>query len=252
MEALVLCGGFATRLEPITLFVPKPLLPIGGRPILDYIVEDLETTDITRIVISTNKKFEDQFRYWIKTKKASGFKKELDIVVEPPLNNGDKFGAIKGINYAIEQAGIRDDILVVAGDNFYSDGVSVLMDYFKNSGRHATIYVHDVGSLAEAKRFGIVEIGQNNQVKGFQEKPANPNSTLASTGIYAYPKELLARFGDYLKGNNNPDAPGYFLQWLTSKEEVYALINKGKWYDIGTIDTYKEVFSAFNEGKTAV
>ncbi len=246
MDALVLCGGFATRLEPITLFVPKPLLPIGGRPILDYIVDDLaDAPEVNRIIISTNMKFAEQFRYWANNKSASGIRKKLELVVEPALHNGEKFGAIKGIRFAIEKAGVADDLIIIAGDNFYSSSVSEAIKGFAREGRKPTVCVHDVGSLGEASRFGIVKM-ESSTIKEFEEKPVAPTSTMASTGIYIYPKEALARFEEYLAGQNNPDAPGFFLKWLIGKEEVRGIVQKGEWFDIGNIDTYSKLCAQFN------
>lgn len=245
MDVLILCGGFATRLEPITLFVPKPLLPIGGKPILDYIVDDLEKSKIDRIIISTNKKFENQFEYWAKMRMASGLKKKIELVVEPAMENGNKLGAIKGIQYAIEKAGITGDLIVIAGDNFYNSSISTAIEHFESS-RKATVCVHDVGSLEEAKRFGIVHMN-GDLIKSFEEKPENPNSTMASTGIYIYPKEVLHKFSEYLSSGNSPDAPGYFLKWLIGNTEVHGVVQKGEWFDIGTLKMYSRVYSLFNE-----
>ncbi len=244
MEALILCGGFATRLEPLTLFVPKPLLPIGGKPILDYIVEDLAKSDVTRIIISVNRKFESQFRYWLSSKKALGFPNQIELVVEPTVSHGHKFGAIKGIEYAIEEAGIRSDLVIVAGDNFYDWKLSEMVAEFGKSGKHPMVCVHNVQSLEEAKKFGVVSI-DNGAVAGFEEKPSSPKSTLVSTGIYIYPQGMLGRFKEYLDTGNTPDAPGYFLQWLIKRTPVKSFKMDGKWFDIGTLGTYKEVFSMF-------
>ena len=246
MEALILCGGFATRLEPITLFVPKPLLPIGGRPILDRIVDDAaKTKEVKRIIISTNKKFGDQFEYWMGNKKASGMPKEMQLLVEPTMHDGNKFGAIKGIEYAIKNAKVDDDLMIIAGDNVYGWSVSTAVDEFVSTGRKATVCVHDVGSLDEAKKFGVVGT-ENGIVSSFEEKPAEPKSTIASTGIYIYPRELLGKFSEYLAGENNPDAPGHFLKWLIGNTEVHAVVQDGTWFDIGTLETYRKVFEQFN------
>lgn len=241
MDAVILCGGFATRLEPITLFVPKPLLPINGRPIIDHILDGIQKLDIDRFVFSTNMKFYDQFRYWAECR--DGIRGKVEIVAEPSMHHGEKFGAIKGINYTIEKAGLKDDLLIVAGDNFYDFSLLRLVDEFKKH-RKVTIAVHDIKSTDEAKRFGVVDI-DNGKVVGFQEKPEKPKSSLISTGIYVFPKEMLDKFGEYVSDGNNPDAPGYFLQWLIGKEDIRAVIYKEKWYDIGTVDTYREVFDSY-------
>src|SRR5271168_4663726 len=112
MDAIILCGGYATRLEPITFFVPKPLLPVNGKPILDHIIDDMEGLKINRFVLSTNLKFYDQFEYWAANKKNSPEK--IELIAEPSMDHSEKFGAIKGLNYTIEKAGVTDDILIIA------------------------------------------------------------------------------------------------------------------------------------------
>ncbi len=241
MDAIILCGGFATRLEPITLFVPKPLLPIKGRPILDHIMEGMEKIEVNRYVFSTNKKFYDQFKNWASCK--GNHEGKIELVVEPSMHHGEKFGAIKGIQYTIEKAGLNDDILIVAGDNFYNFGLSKMVEEFKKH-RKVTIAVHDIKSVDEASRFGVVHM-DGNRVVGFEEKPNSPKSSLISTGIYIIPKEIIGRVNEYVSDGNNPDAPGYFLQWLMGKEEVYGVVYTQDWYDIGTVDTYKKVFDSY-------
>ena len=246
MDVLILCGGYATRLEPITLFIPKPLLAIGGKPIIDNIVDDIkDCKEVNRIIISTNKKFEAQFRYWMDNKRASGFPKQLEIIVEPTTEHKEKLGAIRGIEYAIGKAGISDDMMIVAGDNFYKWSLRNMIYEFINSGRKATVCVHDVGSVEDAKKFGIVQL-QGKRIVKFEEKPENPSSTMASTGIYLYPKDMIPKFSEYLSGDNNPDAPGHFLHWLVNSTEIEAVINDGEWFDIGTLETYHKVYSQFN------
>ncbi len=240
MDALILCGGFATRLEPITLFVPKPLLPINGRPILDYTIDNVVSNGAKRIVVSTNQKFANQFEYWKKNIECVKGLKNLEMVTEPTMHNGEKYGAIRGIQHAIETLGISDDLLIVAGDNFYDFNLSALLDHF-NRTRKPILVTYDIKSLDEAKRFGVVTL-DGDRIVDFQEKPQAPASTKISTGIYAFPKEMLHKFSEYLGDNNNPDAPGYFLQWLIKRAEIESISYTGKWYDVGNIDTYKEVF----------
>lgn len=243
MDALILCGGFATRLEPITLFVPKPLLPVGDRPILDHIMDSIAALGIERIVLSTNKKFGGQFRYWAENRMASGFKAKIEIVVEPTMHHGEKFGAIKGVAYTVESAKLKNDLLIIAGDNFFAFDLKRMVDHFEKS-RKATIAAFDIKSTEGAKRFGVVQV-KDDVVIGFEEKPESPKSSLISTGIYLFPREMLKKFHEYVTDGNNPDAPGYFLQWLLGRDEIRGVIYTGAWYDIGTVDTYKKVFDAY-------
>ncbi len=242
MEAIILCGGFATRLEPITYFVPKPLLPVNGRPILDYIMESINGLGLKRITISANKKFADQFALWVE---RSGYKNsmELRLVVEPTTNDGEKLGAVGGIEYVIENAGIDDDLMIIAGDNLYDFDMKKLHGSFRESGK-PTIGLYDIKSKDEARRFGVVRV-ENGRITEFAEKPENPESTLISTGIYALPRKDLGSIKSSLDDKNHRDSPGYFIKWLAERKEVQGVVYEGRWFDIGTIDTYKAVFDQY-------
>ena len=245
IRALILCGGFATRLDPITYFVPKSLLPIGsaGKPIVEYILDDLAALGMDEVLISTNAKFLGHFEYW-----AGNISREhdvkIDFVVEGTVSNSEKLGAIKGIRYAIEEAKIDTDLLIVAGDNLYDFSVKGVIDDLKKYGK-PVVGLFDVGSVDEARKMGVVEL-KGNRIVAFSEKPAEPKTTMISTGIYAFPKEMLGSFGEYLDGGNNPDAVGYFIKWLSERKEVIGHLYEGKWHDIGTLDTYRKVFDEYS------
>ncbi|MEM3252845.1 MAG: nucleotidyltransferase family protein [Candidatus Micrarchaeaceae archaeon] len=244
MKALILCGGFATRLEPITYFIPKPLLPIGagGKPIIEYILNDVIRSGISDITISTNSKFEGAFKYWLSLRiNSPGIK--VSMVVEPSKSNAEKYGAVKGIAYAIEKEKINDDLLVIAGDNVYDFSVKDAI-LFSEKSRKPTIALYDIGSVEDAKRFGVVKL-DGEKISSFAEKPLKPESTLISTGIYVFPKDSIKYIGLYLKNSANSDGIGNFIEWLIKNTEVLGYIYKGRWFDIGTVDTYKKVFDTF-------
>lgn len=246
MKAIILCGGFATRLEPVTKFLPKPLLPIGGRPVIDYIIRDLEAMGIRDIYISTNEKFADQFEHTL----AAGHYKdsEVHVIKEPTQHNDHKFGAIKGILYAVEQAGITEDFVVVAGDNFYDLSISEGIEKFKNTGK-PIICLYQVESKEHAKRFGVVEVA-GDRLMSFEEKPENPKTQLVSTGIYIFHKGIIPHLKRYIEDKNNPDAPGHFIKWLIAQKiEILCFVVKGNWFDIGTIETYEQVFEKYRKDK---
>ncbi|MGC8538713.1 MAG: nucleotidyltransferase family protein [Candidatus Micrarchaeia archaeon] len=243
MEALILCGGFAKRLEPITLFVPKPLLPVNGKPLLDHILDKLESLHVDRIVITTNRKFADQFSYFIENKKLRGYKSKIELIVEPTLSNEQKLGAIRSIDNAIKSAGIGHDTLVIAGDNYFSSDLKGVISAFERLGA-GIIGVYDLKSLDSAKNFGVVRMDGDVIVK-FEEKPEKPSSTLISTGIYVFPSTDLGLFEKYLAEKGNPDAVGYFNEWYIRQKKVYGSKIDGEWYDIGTIDTYKSLYEKF-------
>jgi glucose-1-phosphate thymidylyltransferase len=248
MKAIILCGGFATRLEPITKFVPKPLLPIGGKPILDYILTDLSADGLDEIDIhiSTNHKFYDQFDYYLDHRKEKLKRSNIRVCKEPSTHNGNKFGAIKGILHTINTFGIDDDVIIIAGDNFYDFTLKgCINDFMKD--RQLTICVHPVGSFEEAKRFGVVEM-EGDFIKAFHEKPPEPVSKLISTGIYLIPREYIRLVHKYIEDKNNPDAPGFFIQWLVNNgTNIKGYKTSGKWFDIGTLATYEEVFKLYEK-----
>ncbi len=237
VKALLLCGGFARRLEPITYFIPKSLLPSGinGKPVIEYIYDDVIASGITDVLLSTNSKFESSFRSWATQKNAM-----IDFVIEQTNHHNEKLGALGGIAYAIKTMNIDTDLLIIAGDNLYDFSVKDIIAYFEKH-RKPTIAFYDIGSKEQAKNFGVAKL-RGNMAVSFHEKPANPESTLVSTAIYLFPKEHLGKFEKYIKKTNNSDNIGDFITWLIDDTEVHGFTYKGKWYDIGTPDTYKKAF----------
>ncbi|MFH1630656.1 MAG: nucleotidyltransferase family protein [Candidatus Aenigmatarchaeota archaeon] len=236
MKAILLCGGFAKRMWPMTLHCSKILLDVAGKPVLNYTIEKLEKIDdIDEIILTINAKFEQDFKDWIKKNSVS---KPIRLIVEPTLHEGEKFGAIKAIENAIEQTHIEDDILVLFGDNIDDLEFDPLISFFKTK-KAVTTTAFDTQNLDVAKRMGVIEIDDNNRVTFFVEKPDKPKSTLISIGRQIYPKDVLHCFKEYIADDNPKDTPGFFLQWLYKKMPVYAFPFKGHWFDIGNGDILK-------------
>jgi glucose-1-phosphate thymidylyltransferase len=237
-----MCGGFAKRMAPIANGTPKALLPVAGKPVIQYIIDRLGPIgEVEKILISTNKRFEGQFRDFL-----SGCKpcKGMELVVEPALSEGEKLGSIGALRFLIERGGIDDDLMVINGDNLFKFGLRGFVDFYKARGG-TVVGVYDVRKIDEAKKLGIVEIDKSKRIVGFEEKPEKPKSTLASTGIYIYPKNILKLILEYLKQGNSPDAPGYFLAWLYRRQPVYGFVFREQWFDIGSPETYREAEMGF-------
>ncbi len=227
MKVLIMAGGYATRLWPITKDNPKALLPVGNRVILDYILENVKELEI-ETYISTNRFFEAHFRPYAE-------KHGVGLIVEDTLHEEEKLGTIGAMKKAVEELG-PDDYLVIAGDNLFSFG---LRDFLRAYDGRTLIAVYDVGDLELAKRYGVVVL-EGDRVISFEEKPAQPRSTLISTGVYVFPKAVMERIDEYLS-NGNRDSPGYFLQWLLERgEPIKAYRFSEYWYDIGSADSYLE------------
>lgn len=233
MRCVILAGGFARRLWPLTLDRPKALLDVGGRAILDHIVDRVECLQsVDEIIISTNAAFEPAFREWLSGRR---FAKPTRLVVEPSRNENEKFGAIRGLEWLVKQCGIDSDCLVIAGDNLFDFELQDVLDFYKKVGG-PVLAVYDVKDLEKAKRYGIVRL-DGTRITEFCEKPEKPPSTLASTGCYVFPKETLSAFGEYLAEDNPKDAPGHFIAWLSRRQAVHGWAWRGAWFDIGDFES---------------
>lgn len=233
MKAIVLAGGYATRLWPITKNRPKMFLPVGENTVIDETFADLEADDrIESVYVSTNERFEDDFRSYLADTRFD----KPELSVEDTENESEKFGVIGALGQLIDRENIDDDLLVVAGDNLISFDLSVFVDFFE---KRATpvLAAYDVGSREKAKSYGLVEL-DGERVVDFQEKPDDPQSTLVSIACYGFPAEALGLFETYLADGNNPDEPGWFIQWLKDREAIHAFSFDGAWFDIGTPESY--------------
>ena len=248
MDVLILCGGYAKRLMPVSEFVPKPMLPVQGKPIVEHILGKISELPkdavIGRIIINTNKRFEEHFRYWIALRNPS-YENRLIEIAEPTKSNDTKLGAIAGIDYCIRNGDIKGDLMLMAGDNFYDFGLGNLVSHFQKSGK-PTISLYDVGSKEDATRFGVVEL-DGDVVSGFEEKPERPKTALVSAGMYIFPADTLHMVGDYIREGNPPDMVGNFISWLIKKTEVHGVVEKGRWVDIGTLESYRKLLSELDE-----
>jgi glucose-1-phosphate thymidylyltransferase len=208
-------------------------LPVGDITIIDTIFEDLEADDrISEVFVSTNEYFAEDFRQYID---ESEFEKPT-LSVEETVEEDEKFGVVGALAQLIDREGVEEDMVVVAGDNLISFDMAEFVDFFQEK-ETPTLAAYDVGSKERAKSYGLVEL-DGDRVVNFQEKPDDPNSTLVSIACYGFRAEDLPKFDEYLAGDNNPDEPGWFMQWLQRNGEVNAFTFDGAWYDIGTPESY--------------
>jgi glucose-1-phosphate thymidylyltransferase len=247
MKILLLAAGYATRLYPLTLNTPKPLLSIAGKTVMGYIFELIEPLkEVDEIFIVTNAKFYKNFEDWKKIFKSS---KKITIVDDGTTSNDNRLGATGDIEFVIEKENIKDDLLVLAGDNLFKADISIFKDFCSKKAPSITIGLYDIKDLTLAKNYGIVSVDKNNKVIDFKEKPANPASTLAAMCLYFFPKERLDIMKRYLETDDAKDAPGYFLQWLYQKESVFGYVFKDKkWFDIGDKKSLEEADKEFRKG----
>ena len=246
MKAVVLAGGFATRLWPITRHRPKMLLPIGDATVIDRVFAELEADDrIDEVFVSTNAAFADEFETYLAD---SEFTKPT-LSVEETTEEDEKFGVVGALAQLVDREGIDDDLVVVAGDNLIGFDLAEFVDAFE-ANDEPTLAAYDVETREKATAYGVIDT-EAGQVVDFEEKPDDPPSTLVSIACYAFPRESL-RFEEYLADGNNPDEPGWFVQWLVDRDEVYAFPFEAAWFDIGTPESYLEAVAWALDGDALV
>jgi glucose-1-phosphate thymidylyltransferase len=221
VKALILAAGYATRLRPLTDSIPKQLLPVGGRPMVDWILDKVAETSANEIHLVTNARFAADFERWAEDK-------DVRIHNDGTTSNDDRLGAIGDIQFV----GLDDDLLVIAGDNLFDYSLADYEAYWCAKDGSA-VAVLDVRDPELAKKYGIVDVDENDRILDFVEKPEHPPTTLCATATYFYKRDHARLVSAYLEDGNPPDQPGNFIAWLHKREPVYAYRFDGSWYDIG-------------------
>lgn len=236
MKCLILAAGYATRLYPLTENFPKPLLTVGDKTILDWLVDDIDTAGvIDEYVVISNHKYAHHFEAWAKTKSQ-----KVTVVDDGTESNEMRLGAVKDIQFAIDALGIEDDMLVIAGDNVLDFSLTRFVGYAIEKKTSCIMRYFE----AEEKRLmkcGVVEIDETDRILGMEEKPAMPKSHWCCPPFYYYTKEdaKLVKVG--IESGCGTDAPGSYIAWLSSKTAVHAMEMPGKRYDIGNLESYEKV-----------
>jgi glucose-1-phosphate thymidylyltransferase len=245
MNALILAAGYATRLYPLTLNKAKPLLEVAGKPIIEWIAEQLvPIPSLEGIFIVTNHKFAKDFEEWAKRFQRKHRSPPLKVIDDGSTSDADKLGAIGDIHFVVQKEALDSKpLLVVAGDNLLSKPLTEFVEY--GSEHLATLAVYDVKSLERAKKYNQLRTSPAGILTHFEEKIATPNSTLCGIALYYYQLEALKLLDKYVAEGNNPDQPGRFIQWLHKRLDVFTFPIRGTWYDIGSKETLEEADKLF-------
>ncbi|MBQ8830413.1 MAG: nucleotidyltransferase family protein [Oscillospiraceae bacterium] len=236
MKCLILAAGYATRLYPLTENFPKPLLKVGGKTILDWLIEDMDTAGaVDEYIVISNHKFADHFKQWAEEKKQ-----KITVVDDGTGTNESRLGAVKDIQFAVDVCHIDDDVLVVAGDNLLDFSLTKFIDYAKEKGSTCIMRYFEP-SLQRLKKSGVVTVDDNDSVVKMAEKPDEPESNWCSPAFYYYTKEDLKLIAKGIEKGCGTDAPGSFAAWLCTQTRVHAMEMPGKRYDIGNLESYEMV-----------
>jgi glucose-1-phosphate thymidylyltransferase len=245
MKILILAAGYATRLYPLTLNQPKPLLAVAGKPMVEHVLDNLAPIGgIDRVYVVTNAKFAGHFEKWSQSYRSA--KLNFTIVNDQSTDDSNKLGAIGDINLVVQKEKIDDDLIVVAGDNLFSESLEEFGAFCRKANA-PVLAVYDVGSLEEIKKYNSITLDESGKITFFEEKPKAPTSTLTGIALYYYPKATVPLIKQYMDEGNNPDQPGRLVQWLYPRTPVYTWRVPGIWYDIGSKENLEEANTIFSK-----
>ena len=236
MKCLILAAGYATRLYPLTENFPKPLLEVGGKTILDWLVDDIDTAGLVdEYVVISNHKYACHFDAWAKTKPM-----KVTVVDDGTSSNETRLGAVKDIQFAIDALGIDDDMLVIAGDNVLSFSLTRFIRYAQEKNTSCIMRYFE----AEEKKLtkcGVVQIDEQDRILGMEEKPANPKSHWCCPPFYYYTREDASLVAKGIEAGCGTDAPGSYIAWLCTQTPVHAMEMPGCRYDVGNLESYERI-----------
>ena len=248
MKLIILAAGYATRLYPLTLNQPKPLLPVAGKPMLEHVLDNISTIrEIDHAYVVTNAKFVNHFEEWAQGYRRPNLNFGFTFVNDKSTDDSNKLGAIGDLHLVLTQHKINEDIIVVGGDNLFSHDLGAFGDSCREKNAPVT-GVYDVGDLEQIKKYNAIDIDENDRITFFEEKPKEPKSTLTGIALYFYPTSTLPLIHEYISEGNNPDQPGRLVQWLYPRVPFYVWRVPGLWFDIGSIETLEEANRVFSHG----
>ena len=236
MKCLILAAGYATRLYPLTENFPKPLLTVGEKTILDWLVDDIDGAGLVdEFVVISNHKYAHHFDTWA-AKKAQ----KITVVDDGTDSNETRLGAVKDIQFAIDQLQLDDDMLVIAGDNVLDFSLTRFVRYAKEKNTSCIMRYFE----AEQKKLskcGVVEIDENDRILSMEEKPAAPKSNWCCPPFYYYTKADARLVEKGIASGCGTDAPGSYIAWLCTQTVVHAMEMPGSRYDIGNLESYNKI-----------
>lgn len=235
MKCLILAAGYATRLYPLTENFPKPLLDVGGKTILDWLVDDLNTSGaIDEFVVISNHKFARIFEEWAAKKKF-----RVTVVDDGTDTNETRLGAVRDIEFAINRQGLDTDMTVIAGDNVLDFSLTKFLDYCVEKEASCVMRYFEPDAKTLSKR-GVLEL-DGDRVISMEEKLEKPKTQWCCPPFYYYTRKDAKRIGEALEDGCGYDAPGSFIVWLCQKSPVYAMEMPGSRYDVGNLESYTKI-----------
>ena len=236
MKCLILAAGYATRLYPLTENFPKPLLKVQDKTILDWLIDDIDSLGIVdEYVVISNHKFAQHFNDWAVTKNQ-----KITVVDDGTSTNETRLGAVRDIQYAIDELGLDDDMLVIAGDNVLDFSLTKFMAYAVEKKTSCVMRYYEA-SAQKLSKSGVVTIDEKDRILRMAEKPAEPESNWCCPPFYFYTREDAKKIPSAIEAGCGVDAPGSYIAWLCTQAPVHAMEMPGRRYDIGNLESYEQV-----------
>ena len=235
MDSIILAGGFAKRMWPLTKDTPKQLLDVGGKSMLQHVIELLEKVEPSRIILSVNSFFAPQFQNFIDNYKGT---MNLQLYIESSSKEEEKLGALGALHLLFKDLEIKGPVFIAGGDNLSDFDLKHMVIVANDTGKDV-IGLYDVEDIELAKLYGIAH-REGDRIIEFVEKPSNPPSTLAATAYWYLSKSGISNFLDYIDSGGDRDAMGNFLAWGVKNSDIRSVSFQGTWYDIGSIESYNE------------
>ena len=240
MKCLILAAGYATRLYPLTENFPKPLLKVGEKTILDWLIDDLRTGgEVEGFIVVCNHKFAPHFAGW-----AAAHTAPITVVDDETLTNETRLGAVRDIQFAIDKLGLDDDLLIVAGDNVLDFSLTEFLRYAEEKGTSCTMRYRET-DLKRLRKSGISEVGEDDCLLGLEEKPQEPKSQWCTPPFYFYRREEVRRIKEAIADGCGVDAPGSLAAWMCRHAIVHSMVMPGSRYDIGDLASYEQVTQTY-------
>jgi glucose-1-phosphate thymidylyltransferase len=246
MKVLILAGGYGTRLYPIIKDTPKALLEVAGKTLIDHTLDKfVPVQDIEEVVVVTNAKFHGLLENWAKGRDGKPF--PIHVINDGTHTPEERLGAIGDVLFILDKVGVDTDWVVVGSDNLYDQGVVDFLRFAQGVVPAVAVGTYDVKEIASATKYGVIELDKTGRILSLEEKPKEPRSSLISMCLYYYPRTSLPLLKTFVDETHKTDTTGGYIQWLYKKTAVYGFKFTGKWYDIGSIESYNEAQKDFSK-----
>jgi len=244
MKVLILAAGYGTRLYPIIKDIPKPLLEVADRALIEHIIVRLNhLKDWDELLVVTNNKFTGHFEQWAKEQTVCPV--GIRVVNDGTNTPDDRLGSVGDIRFVIDALNLDDDLLVIGGDNLFDYSLADFVDFSTSKSPSVSIGLYDIEDIQSATKFGVVEVDEDRKIVSFEEKPKQPKSSLIAMCAYYLPKSTLGLVAEYIGQTDKADKAGDYIHWLVEQGSVYGYTFQGRWYDIGSLESYEEAQERF-------